>query len=107
MPLQKLTISKIDEPYGLNLIVAKLKKSLKILNNDEKHHIENTIIYFRTLYNCDVDVAQDIIDYKDYALGTLGVLNKIIDTNNCFVIKHVKKILEYNLEYTSNVKKIG
>lgn len=107
MSLQTLTISKIDASFGVQILIDALQHICKFSTYTERFYINNTILYFRSLYVIELDLINDLIEYKDEAILTLDILRAKHKRLQCEKIQAIIKIIEHNINYVANIKKIS
>lgn len=107
MHLRYLTISKIDSSYGLQTLTNTLFFICKNSTPSERFYINNTILYFRSLYVLDQDITNDFIEYKDEIDITLQILRGKAIKYPSETIDTIIEIIEHNQQYVSNIKKIS
>lgn len=107
MPLQQLTIQKINDSFGLERVISTLDIIGKSSCINERFYINNIIIYLRTLFIIKVDMVEDLINFETHAQKTLDILISKHKTHHQPELKLIIDILQYNLNYTSNIRKIS
>lgn len=107
MPLQHLTIQRINDSFGLQRIISVLDIVAKSSSVSERFYINNLIIYLRTMYIIKVDLVQDLIDFESHTRKIISILSKKYHNQKHPELKLIIELIEYNLNYTANIKKIG
>ena len=85
MPLQNIIITKINEFCGKQVFISSLKELKLTCNQYEQDILDNTIIYYRLLFNMTLDYERDIVNYHILRQKVLDIL--------------IEKHMEFNLRY--------
>jgi len=85
IPLQNIIISKINEFCGKQVFISTLKELKLTCSQDEQDTLDNTIMYYRLLYNMTIDYERDVINYQVLRQKILDIL--------------IEKHMEYNLRF--------
>lgn len=107
MSLQLLTKSKIDQSFGVQILIETLQYICKFSTSTERFYINTTIIYFRSLYAIELDLINDLIEYNSEARLTLDILKSKHQNLKCQKLETIINIIEYNINYVANIKKIS
>ena len=83
MPLQNIIVAKINEFCGKDAFISTIK-SLKITcSQQEQDILDNTIMYYRLLFNMTIDYERDVINYYALRQTVLDILiEKHMQVNN-------------------------
>ena len=107
MPLQNLTKQRIEDSFGLKSIIHAIDQTALRSSVNDAFYLNNLIIYLRSLHSVKVDVVQDLIIYKEQAEHTLLILRRKSLGNKSEQLILMADILEDNINYTSNIRRIG
>lgn len=106
MPLQPITIDRIESSCGIKKLCQSLKNHKATLKSIDKYYIDTLIIYLRCLYNNPIDMVSDLIEHKYEAEKTLDILKNIFEKTSDPNIQLIHDILKDNLNYSNNIKKL-
>lgn len=107
MPLQQMLIAKIDQGIGREEMISGLKRCAHIASEEDGKLLLNAANYFDELYRSSVDVAADTLKYMEVTKKTIQVLQHYVNTMHCDIMKFVKELIEYKVEYVSNLRRLG
>jgi hypothetical protein len=109
MPLQNIIITKINEFCGKQVFISTLKELKLICNQDEQETLDNTIMYYRLLFNMTIDYERDVINYHVLRQKVLDIL---IEKHKEYNIRYndfllfFKELIHYGDNYVTGIRKL-
>ncbi|MFC0605927.1 hypothetical protein [Winogradskyella pulchriflava] len=107
MPLQQIVLNKIYKSYGPTFFIKTFNSYIDHKTTPTNYHLENLVIYTTIICETRINIAGDCIKHKHLIQQTKHTLDAIYHNTNDMVIKAAADILQYCLDYTSNLRHIG
>jgi hypothetical protein len=104
---QRNVIKMIDEKCGLKPLSLELKKIALIANRKDSITFITMEEYFQNLYNVDVDIMQDAINYRTLIYNSILVLDTYIEKLNNDMLKLCRSIFKYKISLVDGVIRLN
>jgi len=109
MPLQNIIITKINAFCGKEVFISTLKELKLTCGQDEQDILDNTIMYYRLLFNLTVDYERDVINYFVLRQKVLDILiEKHMQFNNRhneFLLFFIE-LINYGDNYVNGLRRL-
>lgn len=107
MRLREINLQFVLEKYqSYDFFLNELDKLSAVLSGNQKHRIDNIIIYFNNLFELEIDLHKDVLLMKHLVIDNLREFKKILLVYNSTVVIFLIDLMTYNLDYVSNIQRL-
>ena len=109
MPLQNIIITKINEFCGKQVFISSLKELKLTSTQYEQDILDNTILYYRLLFNMTLDYERDVINYYILRQKVLSILIEkhkgFNNRHNDFLVFFIE-LINYGDNYVNGLRRL-
>lgn len=107
MHLREINLKMILREYQTyEKFTQELDLISKTLPYDERHRLDNIIIYFNNLFELKLPLAPDVLRLQDMVLDNLLFFMSIQETVNRKSLQLLIELMSFNLQYVVGVKSL-